>query len=121
ARGSAATPVAPFCPQAACTHPARTRRHRRQARRELCDLHHVAPSPHGGRATFKRLLAIALLAAGCSDAVTPPSRSAGTPGLLADVTASGLALWGHNGTMPQSGAELSKEFNPENPPLGSTV
>ena len=32
-----------------------------------------------------------------------------------------MALWGFNGTMPQSGLELSKEFNPENPPLGSTV
>ena len=37
------------------------------------------------------------------------------------MTASGIALWGFNGTMPQSGLELSKEFNPENPPLGSTV
>jgi len=75
----------------------------------------------GGRITSTRLLAAALLVAGCSDAVTPPSRGAGTPGLLADVTASSVALWGFNGTMPQSGLELSKEFNPENPPLGSTV
>ncbi|HXI33486.1 MAG TPA: PKD domain-containing protein [Gemmatimonadales bacterium] len=38
-----------------------------------------------------------------------------------DAPGSAIALWGFNGTMPQSGLELSKEFNPENPPLGSTV
>jgi hypothetical protein len=33
-----------------------------------------------------------------------------------------IALWGFNGTLPpQSGTTLGKEFNPQNPPLGSTV
>ncbi|HEY3220831.1 MAG TPA: PKD domain-containing protein, partial [Gemmatimonadales bacterium] len=33
-----------------------------------------------------------------------------------------IALWGFNGTLPpQSGTQIGKEFNPQNPPLGSTV
>jgi hypothetical protein len=33
-----------------------------------------------------------------------------------------IVLWGFNGTLPpQSGTTLGKEFNPQNPPLGSTV
>ena len=64
------------------------------------------------------MLVIALLVAGCSGEVTPPSHRTAVPGVTAAATASGIALWGFNGT---SGTELSKEFNPENPPLGSTV
>ena len=78
----------------------------------------MASFPQGGRTTSKRLLVIALLVAGCSDEVTPPSHGTAVPGFTAAATASGIALWGFNGT---SGTELSKEFNPENPPLGSTV
>ncbi len=56
-----------------------------------------------------------VLAAGCTDAASPPSFAVETGG-------SPAALWGFNGTLPpQSGTTLGKEFNPENPPLGSTV
>lgn len=60
------------------------------------------------------LLAAVVLAAGCSDAVSPPSFAVEAGG--------SAAFWGFNGTLPpQSGDHLGKEFNPENPPLGSTV
>ena len=62
-----------------------------------------------------------MLAAGCSDALIAPSHPADGPRFATDAGSSPIALWGFNGTMPQSGTELSKEFNPENPPPGSTI
>jgi PKD repeat protein len=45
-----------------------------------------------------------------------------TSGAFDITAATGIALWGFNGTLPpQSGTVLGKEFNPQNPPLGSTV
>src|ERR1041384_6997115 len=91
------------------------------SRRATC--HPVAPIPQGGRITSTRLLAAALLAAGCSDFVSAshPRAEAPTQPAAAGPVAT-VALWGFNGTLPpQSGTTLGKEFNPENPPLGSTV
>lgn len=46
----------------------------------------------------------------------------GAPSFAGEASGASAAFWGFNGTLPpQSGTTLGKEFNPENPPLGSTV
>ncbi|HEY3220087.1 MAG TPA: hypothetical protein VGJ80_05080, partial [Gemmatimonadales bacterium] len=83
----------------------------------------VAVSRQGGQIKSTGLLA-ALLAAACTDAASPPEPPGPTdvPVLATEATATTIALWGFNGTLPpQSGTQIGKEFNPQNPPLGSTV
>jgi PKD repeat protein len=81
----------------------------------------VASGPQGDQIKSKELVVAALLAAGCSDALIPSQRATELPSFATEAGGS-IALWGFNGTLPpQSGTTLGKEFNPENPPLGSTV
>ena len=82
------------------------------------------PVDREARILSKRLLVATLLAVACSDSVSPerPSLRAPVTADAAAEAAPGIALAGFNGTLPpQSGTTLGKEFQPANPPLGSTV
>src|SRR5207249_7241192 len=80
-----------------------------------------------GRVMDKRLLlTLALLAAACRDAVSPPSHGLGAPA-FAVTAASGITLDQQNGTfndvMPWSngGSHVGKGFNPQNPHVGDAI
>ena len=72
------------------------------------------------------LLTLALLAAACRDAVSPPPHGLGAPA-FAVTAASGITLDQQNGTfndvMPWSngGSHVGKGFNPQNPHVGDAI
>src|SRR5260370_12845787 len=81
----------------------------------------VAHTPQGGGITFRRarvlprLLAAALLAAGCTDTFSPERRSHGLPA-LATTAATGITLDQQNSTVGAiNGTTILKGVNPPNP------
>src|SRR5260370_34124427 len=87
----------------------------------------VAHTPQGGGITFRRarvlprLLAAALLAAGCTDAFRPERRSHGLPA-LATTAATGITLDQQNSTAGAiNGTTILKGFNPTNPHRGDAI
>src|SRR2546427_1987497 len=87
----------------------------------------VAHTPSGGRimhtrttvARLPRLLAVALFAAGCRDAVGPERHAPSGPQFATVATAP--ALDQVNGTLGGSGTALLKGFNPTNPHVGDAI
>src|SRR3989449_11175625 len=87
----------------------------------------VAHTPSGGRimhtrttvARLPRLLAVALFAAGCRDAVGPERHAPSGPQFATVATAP--ALDQVNGTLGGSGTALLKGFNPTNPHVGDAL
>src|SRR3989442_8305501 len=68
------------------------------------------------------LLAVALLAAGCGDAVSPARHGLRAPQVAAAAPGgTGIVLDQEHGVFGQSGLHIADGFNPTNPPLGDAI